>query len=102
MQAELIKNGEYAVMSSRTSEKYLDYKLEVRNKGGHGLPVEEYHLQACELSSAIENLVPDQAHETTRVYFGETLSETGQNKADMLAVASASRHSNHRAVASPL
>jgi acetylornithine deacetylase/succinyl-diaminopimelate desuccinylase-like protein len=87
-----IKNGEYAVMSIQTGEKiYLDYKLVVRNKGGHSsLPVKENAIYR--LAEALERLsktsFPIKLNETTRVYFERNaLRETGQTKADMLAVA---------------
>jgi len=86
------KNGREIVMTIQTSEKiYSDYRLEVRNKGGHSsLPVKENAIYR--LSEALTRLAkfefPINLNETTRMYFERSaLQETGQTKADMLAMA---------------
>ena len=87
-----IKNGRETVMAIQTSEKiYLDYTLEVQNKGGHSsLPVKENAIYR--LSEALTRLAklefPIRLNETTRAYFERNaLQETGQIKNDMLAMA---------------
>ena len=86
------KNGKDIVMTIQTSEKiYFDYKLEVRNKGGHSsLPVKENAIYR--LAEALTRLAkfefPINLNETTRMFFERSaLQETGQMKADMLAMA---------------
>ncbi len=89
-----IKNGKESVIVIQTSEKiYLDYRLEVHNKGGHSsLPVRDnaiYRL-AGGLTRLAKVSFPIRLNETTRSYFGRSaLQEAGQIKADMLAVAKA-------------
>jgi acetylornithine deacetylase/succinyl-diaminopimelate desuccinylase-like protein len=87
-----IKNGKDSVMAIQTSEKiYLDYKLEVHNKGGHSsLPVKENAIYR--LAEALTRLAklsfPIKLNETTRVYFERSaLQETGRTRDDMRAVA---------------
>jgi len=86
------KNGKEIVMPLQTSEKvYLDYKLEVHNKGGHSAaPVKDnaiYRLAAALTRLATYDF-PINLNETTRRYFERSaLQETGQMKADMLAMA---------------
>jgi acetylornithine deacetylase/succinyl-diaminopimelate desuccinylase-like protein len=86
-----IKNGKPIVMEVQTSEKiYLDFKLEVKNKGGHSsLPVKDnaiYRLAAALIRLA-EYDFPIRLNETTQMFFERSaLQETGQIKADMLAM----------------
>lgn len=87
-----MKNGKDIVMTIQTSEKiYFDYKLDVRNKGGHSsLPVKENAIYR--LAEALTRLAkfdfPINLNETTRMFFERSaLQETGQTKADMLAMA---------------
>jgi acetylornithine deacetylase/succinyl-diaminopimelate desuccinylase-like protein len=85
------KNGKPIVMEVQTCEKiYIDCKFEVRNKGGHSsLPVKEnaiYKLAAA-LTRLAKYTFPIRLNETTRMYFARSaLQETGQVKADMLAM----------------
>ena len=78
-------------MTIQTSEKiYLDYTLEVRNKGGHSsLPVKENAIYR--LAEALIRLskfdFPINLDESTKMFFKrKALQETGQTKADMLAI----------------
>jgi acetylornithine deacetylase/succinyl-diaminopimelate desuccinylase-like protein len=87
-----IKNGRHTVMAFQTSEKvYLDYTLEVRNKGGHSsMPVSDNSIYR--LAAALVRLqgleFPVTLNETTRMSFERSaLQETGQTRADMLAMA---------------
>jgi acetylornithine deacetylase/succinyl-diaminopimelate desuccinylase-like protein len=87
-----IKNGKEIVMTIQTSEKIcIDYKLEVHNKGGHSaVPVKENAIYR--LAEALTRLAkfdfPINLNETTRMFFERSaLQETGQTKADMLAMA---------------
>lgn len=87
-----IKDGKDAVMSMQTSEKiYLDYALEVRNRGGHSsLPTKNnaiYRLaEALVRLSAFD--FPVNLNETTRTFFERAAArEAGQTRADMLAAA---------------
>jgi acetylornithine deacetylase/succinyl-diaminopimelate desuccinylase-like protein len=86
-----IKNGKPIVMEVQTSEKiYFSYQLEVKNKGGHSsLPVPEnaiYRL-AAGLTRLAKFEFPIRLNETTRMYFERrSIRESGQTKADMLAV----------------
>jgi acetylornithine deacetylase/succinyl-diaminopimelate desuccinylase-like protein len=87
-----IKDGKDIIMSIQTSEKvYSDFTLEANNKGGHSsLPLKDnaiYHI-----SEALTHLAnydfPTELNETTRMFFKRSaLQESGQTKADMLAVA---------------
>jgi acetylornithine deacetylase/succinyl-diaminopimelate desuccinylase-like protein len=86
-----IKNGQHIVMEVQTSEKiYLDFRLEVHNKGGHSsLPVKENAIYR--LAGALTRLAafefPIRLNETTRMFFERSaLQQTGQTKADMLAM----------------
>jgi acetylornithine deacetylase/succinyl-diaminopimelate desuccinylase-like protein len=87
-----IKNGRHIVMEVQTSEKiYIDYKLEVKNKGGHSaVPVKDnaiYRL-ADALSRLAKYDFPITLNETTRQFFQRSASqETGQLHADMMAMA---------------
>ena len=87
-----IKTGKEVVMTMQTSEKvYFDYRLEVRNKGGHSsLPTKDNAIYR--LAEALTRLArfdfPVNLNETTRAFFKRTAEqETGQTKADMLAIA---------------
>jgi acetylornithine deacetylase/succinyl-diaminopimelate desuccinylase-like protein len=86
-----IKNGKASVMTIQTSEKvYLDYKIEVHNKGGHSsLPVKEnaiYRL-AVALTRLSKLSFPIKLNETTRMSFERSaIQETGQTQKDMLSV----------------
>jgi len=87
-----MKNGREIVMTIQTSEKIcMDYTLEVHNKGGHSaVPVKENAIYR--LAAALTRLAgfdfPINLNETTRLYFERSaLQETGQTKADMLAMA---------------
>ena len=86
-----IKNGRHTVMGIQTSEKiYIDYILEVKNKGGHSaLPVREnaiYRLSEALIRLANFNF-PIMLNETTRLFFERSaMNETGQLREDMLAV----------------
>jgi acetylornithine deacetylase/succinyl-diaminopimelate desuccinylase-like protein len=86
-----IKNGKHIIMEVQTSEKiYIDYKLEVKNKGGHSsLPVKDNAIYR--LADALLRLsrfdFPIKLNETTRMFFQRSaIQETGQIKADMLAM----------------
>ncbi len=86
-----MKNGNPMVMTAQTSEKvYIDYRLEVHNKGGHSsLPVKDNAIYR--LSEALTRLAkfdfPVKLNETTQMFFTRSaLRETGQIKADMLAM----------------
>jgi acetylornithine deacetylase/succinyl-diaminopimelate desuccinylase-like protein len=89
--AGVSKNGKDVVMTIQISEKiYIDYKLEVRNKGGHSsLPVKENAIYR--LAEALIRLskfdFPINLDESTKMFFErKALQETGQTKADMLAI----------------
>jgi acetylornithine deacetylase/succinyl-diaminopimelate desuccinylase-like protein len=86
------KNGKEIVSTIQTSEKiYIDYKLEVHNKGGHSaLPDRENAIYR--LAEALTRLAkfdfPINLNETTRMFFARSaLQETGQTQSDMLAMA---------------
>jgi acetylornithine deacetylase/succinyl-diaminopimelate desuccinylase-like protein len=86
-----IKNGKRTVMTIQTSEKiYVDYSLEVQNKGGHSsLPVKDNAIyQLADALGRLERFeFPIRLNETTRMFFERSaLQETGQIKADLLAV----------------
>jgi len=86
-----MKNGKKTVMAIQTSEKvYRDFKLESRNNGGHSsLPVKDnaiYHITAA-LNNIADHEFPLNLNETSRMFFERNaIQETGQMKADMLAV----------------
>jgi acetylornithine deacetylase/succinyl-diaminopimelate desuccinylase-like protein len=104
-----MKNGRHTVMEFQTCEKvYLDYTLEVRNKGGHSsMPVRDnaiYRLAAALIR--LQGLeFPIAPNETTRVFFERSArQETGQTAADMLAMAATpldTAAANRLAVSSP-
>ncbi len=87
-----LKDGKAIVMPLQTSEKvYMDFRLEVRNKGGHSaVPVKDnaiYRLAAALLRIQAYDF-PVNLNETTRKYFERSaLRAKGQTKADMEAVA---------------
>ena len=79
-------------MTIQTCEKIcMDYKMEVHNKGGHSaVPVKDNAIYR--LAEALTRLAgfdfPVNLNETTRMFFERSaLQETGQTKADMLAMA---------------
>ena len=87
-----IKNGRHVVMDVQTSEKtYLDFTFEARDKGGHSsVPGKENAIYR--LADALARLsrfdFPIRLNETTRMFFERSAGqETGQNRADMLAMA---------------
>jgi len=87
-----MKNERHTVMAFQTSEKvYLDFTLDVKNKGGHSsMPVADNAIYR--LASALTRLqgleFPITLNETTRMSFERSaLQETGQIRADMLAMA---------------
>ncbi len=69
------KAGKPMLMEIQTSEKtYLNFELEVRNKGGHSsLPVKDNAL--LRMATALTRLgavdLPVRLNETTRMYFGQ-------------------------------
>ena len=87
-----IKNGKEILMAIQTSEKvYTDFTLEAHNKGGHSsLPEKDnaiYHLAGALMSIAGYEF-PLNLNETSRMFFERNArQETGQTRADMLAVA---------------
>ncbi|OFY59068.1 MAG: hypothetical protein A2V50_08495 [Bacteroidetes bacterium RBG_19FT_COMBO_42_10] len=87
-----MKNGKEILMAIQTSEKvYTDFTLEAYNKGGHSsLPEKDnaiYHLAGALISIAGYEF-PLSLNETSRMFFERSArQETGQTRADMLAVA---------------
>ncbi len=87
-----IKDGKETTMGIQTSEKiFLEYSFVVHNKGGHSsLPVKEnaiYRLAEA-LTRLSEYEFPIELNETTRMYLQRSaMLETGQTRADLLAVA---------------
>ncbi len=87
-----IKDGKEILMSIQTSEKvYSDFTIEATNKGGHSsLPVKDnaiYHIAEA-LTHLADYDFPVKLNETTRMFFERSAwQESGQTKADMLAVA---------------
>jgi acetylornithine deacetylase/succinyl-diaminopimelate desuccinylase-like protein len=87
-----LKKGTASILAIQTSEKvYLDYQLEVHNKGGHSsLPVKENAIyRLAEALTRISKLrFPIKLNETTRLNFERSaIKETGQTREDMLAAA---------------
>lgn len=86
-----MKDGKYLEMTVQTSEKaYCDFRLEVRNKGGHSsLPRKNnaiYHL-ASALMQLSKYDFPVRLNETTRLYFEHCAkTETGQVRDDILKI----------------
>ncbi len=87
-----IKDGKEIIMAIQTTEKvYADFTLESHNKGGHSsLPEKDnaiYHLSEALIHIAGYDF-PLDLNETTRMFFERNAQqETGQIRADMLAVA---------------
>lgn len=86
------KNDKEIIMAIQTSEKvYTDFTLEVNNKGGHSsLPLKDnaiYHLSEALINIAGYDF-PLDLNETTRMFFERNAQqESGQTRADMMAVA---------------
>jgi acetylornithine deacetylase/succinyl-diaminopimelate desuccinylase-like protein len=86
-----IKAGKAMLMEIQTSEKvFVSFQLEVKNRGGHSsLPVKDnaiYRLSAG-LNRLAQYDFPIRLNETTRTFFERTANkETGQTKADMIAI----------------
>lgn len=90
--AGTIKNGRPALLDFQTAEKtYVGIDLEVTSAGGHGsVPGKDNAIYR--LAAGLERLAaydfPINLNETTRTYFARSAAqESGQTKADMLAVA---------------
>jgi len=88
----VIKRGRPTILEFQTAEKtYVGIDLEVTNVGGHGsVPVKDNAIY--QLTAGLERLAahefPLNPNETTRAYFARSAGqESGQTKADMLAVA---------------
>ena len=86
-----IKDGREIIMTIQTSEKvYADFTIETHNKGGHSsLPVKDNAIY--KMAKALIRLAsydfPLDLNETTRMFFERSAQiETGQVKADMIAV----------------
>jgi acetylornithine deacetylase/succinyl-diaminopimelate desuccinylase-like protein len=82
---------------------YIDFRLEVRNKGGHSsVPVADnaiYHLAGA-LVRLSQFGFPMKLNEVTKAYFTEMAKqETGAKKADLEAVAAGSQEAMTRVVA---
>jgi acetylornithine deacetylase/succinyl-diaminopimelate desuccinylase-like protein len=87
-----LKNGRASILAIQTSEKvYLDYQLEVHNRGGHSsLPVKENAIyRLAEALTRLSKLrFPIRLNETTRLNFERSaVQESGRTREDMLAVA---------------
>jgi acetylornithine deacetylase/succinyl-diaminopimelate desuccinylase-like protein len=86
------KNGKEIIVAIQTSEKvYTDFTLEATNKGGHSsLPEKDnaiYHLSEALIHIAGYDF-PLDLNESTRMFFERNAQqESGQTRADMLAVA---------------
>jgi acetylornithine deacetylase/succinyl-diaminopimelate desuccinylase-like protein len=87
----IIKNGREIIMTIQTSEKvYADFTIETHNKGGHSsLPVKDNAIY--NMAEALIRLsgydFPINLNETSRMFFERSAQiETGQVKADMIAV----------------
>ena len=88
-----LKDGKPIRNSVQTSEKVaLSYQLDVKNKGGHSaVPVKDNAIYR--LAEGLVRLskfsFPPRLNDTTRAFFGRSAQlETGQNAADLRAVAS--------------
>jgi acetylornithine deacetylase/succinyl-diaminopimelate desuccinylase-like protein len=86
-----IRNGREIIMTIQTSEKvYADFTLETHNKGGHSsLPVKDnaIYRMADALMRISAYDFPLDLNETSRMFFERSAQiESGQVKADMLAV----------------
>jgi len=102
-----IRNGKRVANDIQVSEKYvIDFRLEVRNKGGHSsVPVPDnaiYHLAAA-LERLSKFAFPLKTNEVTRAYFGQMAKlETGSMRDDLAKVADGSPDAMERvASASP-
>jgi acetylornithine deacetylase/succinyl-diaminopimelate desuccinylase-like protein len=91
----IIKDGREIIMTIQTSEKvYADFTLETHNKGGHSsLPVKDNAIY--KMAEALIRLsgydFPLDLNETSRMFFERSAQiETGQVKADMIAVSALS------------
>jgi acetylornithine deacetylase/succinyl-diaminopimelate desuccinylase-like protein len=91
----IIKNGREIIMTIQTSEKvYADFTIETHNKGGHSsLPVKDNAIY--KMAKALIRLAsydfPLDLNETSRMFFKRSAQiETGQVKADMIAVSALS------------
>lgn len=91
----IIKNGREIIMTIQTSEKvYADFTIETHNKGGHSsLPVKDNAIY--KMAEALIRLAsydfPLDLNETSRMFFERSAQiETGQVKADMVAVSALS------------
>jgi acetylornithine deacetylase/succinyl-diaminopimelate desuccinylase-like protein len=91
----IIKDGREIIMTIQTSEKvYADFTLETHNKGGHSsLPVKNNAIY--KMAEALIRLsgydFPINLNETSRMFFERSAQiETGQVKADMIAVSALS------------
>jgi len=86
-----IDNGKRVDFGIETSEKtYITYTLEVTNKGGHSSeprPDNAIYTLANGLVRLSKFQFPFKTNATTRLYFAKTAaSQTGQTRADMLAL----------------
>ena len=88
-----LKDGKPIRNSVQTSEKVaLSYQLDVKNKGGHSaVPAKDNAIYR--LAEGLVRLskfsFPPRLNDTTRAFFGRSAQlETGQNAADLRAVAS--------------
>jgi acetylornithine deacetylase/succinyl-diaminopimelate desuccinylase-like protein len=87
-----LKDGKPIRVSVQTSEKvWLDYQLDVKNKGGHAaVPMKDnaiYHL-AEGLVRLSKFSFPPHLNETTRAFFERSAQlESGQTATDMRAIA---------------
>ncbi len=87
-----LENGKRQEFGLQTSEKtYVTYTLEVTNRGGHSSeprPDNAIYQLANGLTRLEKFQFPFKTNATTRLYFARTaMLETGQARADMLAVA---------------
>lgn len=86
-------NGTPSAFAVQTAEKiYVTFELTVRNKGGHSsVPVPDNAINrlAAGLTKLAAYTFPVRLNETTRAYFERSArTESGQTRADMLALAS--------------
>ncbi len=104
----LMVNGKRLSNNIQAAEKwYIDFRLEVRNKGGHSsIPVPDnaiYHLAGA-LMRLSQYTFPLKTNETTRAFFGglAKIDDTGK-KADLEGVANGDTSAMERiAAASPM
>jgi acetylornithine deacetylase/succinyl-diaminopimelate desuccinylase-like protein len=85
-----LRDGRYLIMGVQASEKvYLDYRLEVRNPGGHSSrprPDNAIYQLARALTRLEEHRFPVQLNEVTRAYFRRTTELGGPDAEDMRLV----------------